>query len=279
MSLLCKPAYLNPAFSSFEDALKKATHLGVGAHPDDLEILAGPGISECYQNSNQHFVGVVCTTGGGSPQSGGALFAKELAEVRASEQLAAAEKGEYAALVSLSLESAELKGPTNRSLIEGLKDMLSSMSPQVVYTHDLTDPHATHLAVTLHLIQALRESSHQPQFFYGCEVWRSLDWLDQPHKSLLPVTNATLISELISCHKSQLHVKPYHWATVGRMQSNATFANAYVENSADFMVAAMDLLPLIVDDQLKPENYLEFLLTSFREKSLRALRALGKGSV
>ncbi len=279
MSLLWKPTYLNPAFSSLEDALKKATHLGVGAHPDDLEILAGPGISECYQKSDRHFVGVVCTSGSGSPQFGEALSAKQLAEVRASEQLAAAEKGEYAAVVSLSLESSELKGPINRSLVEGLKNLLILMSPQVVYTHDLTDPHSTHLAVTLHLIQALRESSHQPQLFYGCEVWRSLSWLDHPHKYLLSVNNATLISDLISCHKSQLHVKPYHLATIGRMQANATFDNAYAENSADFTVAAMDLMPLIVDDQLKPESYLEFLISSFRNKSLSTLQSLGKGSV
>jgi len=279
MSLLWKPTFLNPAFSNLEEALKEATHFAVGAHPDDLEILAGHGISECYQNPRQHFVGVVCTTGSGSPQADKTMSAMELSELRSREQQNAAKKGEYAALVGLRLESAELKGPLNRSLVEGLKDILGVMKPQVIYTHDLADPHGTHLAVTLHLIQALRESSHRPQSFYGCEVWRSLGWLDHPHKCLLPVSRSQLISELISCHQSQLKVKSYHLATLGRMQANATYDNAYGKNDFDFMIAAMDLLPLLADDQLLPESYLEFLLTSFLDKSLRGLYSLGKRSV
>jgi len=39
-------------------ALKRVTHLGIGAHADDLEIMAAHGILECYRNPLRGFAGV-----------------------------------------------------------------------------------------------------------------------------------------------------------------------------------------------------------------------------
>ena len=41
--------------------LATTTHLGIGAHADDLEILAFPGIATCFQHPTNWVSGVVVT--------------------------------------------------------------------------------------------------------------------------------------------------------------------------------------------------------------------------
>ncbi|MFO7623666.1 MAG: PIG-L family deacetylase, partial [Anaerolineales bacterium] len=53
-----------------ENALQRTTHLAIGAHQDDLEIMAAGPILECFQQPERWFTGVVVTDGGGSPRSG-----------------------------------------------------------------------------------------------------------------------------------------------------------------------------------------------------------------
>ncbi len=50
--------------------LATTTHLGIGAHADDLEILAFPGIATCFQHPTNRFSGVVVTDGAGAPRTG-----------------------------------------------------------------------------------------------------------------------------------------------------------------------------------------------------------------
>src|SRR5258708_39479569 len=52
------------------EALKRTTHLGVCAHPDDLEIMAYEGILECFGKKDKGFTGVVVTNGGGRAGEG-----------------------------------------------------------------------------------------------------------------------------------------------------------------------------------------------------------------
>ena len=47
------------------EALSRVTHLGVGAHQDDLEFMAFHGIVECHDSDSQWFAGVTCTNGAG----------------------------------------------------------------------------------------------------------------------------------------------------------------------------------------------------------------------
>ena len=51
-----------------EAALRRTTRLAVGAHQDDLEIMAAAGILECFHNPKEWFSGVVVTDGSGSPR-------------------------------------------------------------------------------------------------------------------------------------------------------------------------------------------------------------------
>ena len=48
-----------------EEALARSTHVAVGAHQDDLEIMAFAGILECFGRDDRWFTGVVVTNGSG----------------------------------------------------------------------------------------------------------------------------------------------------------------------------------------------------------------------
>ena len=48
------------------EALARTTHLAIGAHQDDLEIMAIDGILQCFQRQDRWFSGVVVTNGRGS---------------------------------------------------------------------------------------------------------------------------------------------------------------------------------------------------------------------
>ena len=52
------------------DALARVTHLGIGAHQDDLEFMAFHGIRECFHSDTEWFGGVTCTNGSGSARTG-----------------------------------------------------------------------------------------------------------------------------------------------------------------------------------------------------------------
>ncbi|MEO6788927.1 MAG: PIG-L family deacetylase, partial [Chthoniobacteraceae bacterium] len=45
------------------DALARVTHLGIGAHQDDLEFMAFHGILQCFHSDTEWFGGVTCTNG------------------------------------------------------------------------------------------------------------------------------------------------------------------------------------------------------------------------
>jgi hypothetical protein len=60
---------LIPDGATEEAALKRTTHLGIGAHQDDLEIMAMRGILECYDADQDWFTGVTVTDGAGSAAS------------------------------------------------------------------------------------------------------------------------------------------------------------------------------------------------------------------
>ena len=47
-----------PCGGSSIEALGRTTHLGIVAHPDDLEILAFHGIAECFYSKDKTFFGL-----------------------------------------------------------------------------------------------------------------------------------------------------------------------------------------------------------------------------
>src|SRR5580658_9471626 len=97
------------------EALARVTHLGIGAHQDDLEFMAFHGINACYHSEADWFGGVTCTDGSGSARTGayGRYSDQEMMGVRRREQREAAIVGRYAAMIQLDYPSKAARDPAD----------------------------------------------------------------------------------------------------------------------------------------------------------------------
>ena len=263
------------------DALARITHLGVGAHQDDLEFMAFHGILACYHDAQNWFGGVTCTDGAGSSRVGPyADFSDErMKVVRREEQDQAAHVGRYGAMWQLAYPSAAIKDPARSDLAGELKTILTATRPRVVYTHNLADKHDTHIAVTLATIEALRAlpEDERPAQVYGCEVWRGLDWMLDAEKIPLDVSGReNLAMALNGLFNSQIAGgKRYDLAVLGRRRANATFFESHAADASDQLWFAMDLAPLVRDSSLDPVEHTTAFIERFREDVAKRIRRLG----
>jgi LmbE family N-acetylglucosaminyl deacetylase len=248
------------------DALARTTHLGVGAHQDDLEFMAMHGILECYDSADKWFGGVTCTNGAGSARTGefADVTDEQMQAIRAEEQREAARVGKYGFIAQLHLPSSSIKDPKNDSLEKDLIKILTRAQPEVIYTHNLADKHATHIAVATSLIKAIRSlpQDQRPKQLIGCEVWRNLDWLPDDKKIIMDLSaRQELATQLNGLFVSQISGgKRYDLAVEGRRRANATFFDSHSVDDATSVAFGMDLTPLALDDTLSPETYtLEFI--------------------
>src|SRR5579864_7961630 len=117
------------------DALKRITHLGIGAHQDDLEFMAFHGILECFASETKWFGGVTCTNGAGSSRIGAyANFTDDqMMAVRKTEQNTAATIGQYGVMIQLDHPRSAVKSATDPALKNDLKEILFATKPEVVY--------------------------------------------------------------------------------------------------------------------------------------------------
>lgn len=258
-----------PDGTNLETALSRTTHLAVGAHQDDIEIMAYDGILACFQNPQLWFSAVTVTNGSGSPRTD--LYAnytdEEMMAVRRKEQKKSAIIGEYSVQFLLDYPSSAIKDKNNRSTIEDLKQILSATQPKIIYTHNLADKHDTHVGVALRLIQALRElkGQYQPEKLYGCEVWRDLDWLPDEDKVPFDVSpHENLQASLLGVFDSQIAGgKRYDLATMGRRKAHATYFASHGVDTATSLIFGMDLTPLIEDTSLNPFTYVQQYILKF----------------
>ena len=223
------------------DAYRRITHLGIGAHQDDLEFMAFHGIVAGYEKRS--FGGVTCT--GSDP-------------VRLQEQRRAAEIGRYGVMIQLGHPSRDLTG-----LRDELREILAATRPQVVYTHNPADKHETHIAVLRKTLEALRE--FPPARVIGCEVWRDLDWLPDKDKVVMDVSgHEKLAAGLHAVFQSQLTGKRYDLAVEGRRRANATFFEPRADDKTTAVIFGMDLTPLVVDKSLDPVAYVAGFIEKFK---------------
>lgn len=271
-----------PDGKSAEAALSRTTHIGIGAHQDDLEIMAYPGILECFGSDSKWFLGVVVTDGAGSPRDG--LYAdytdEQMCMVRRSEQKKAAIVGEYGAQVMLDYPSAAVKNAADTDIVADIKHLVEAATPSIVYTHNLADKHDTHVGVALRVIQALRHipPSSRPEKVYGCEVWRDLDWLVDEDKISFDVSaHEDLAVALLGVFDSQIcGGKRYDLATIGRRRANATYYASHGTDISTGMIFAMDLTPLVVDPTLDIQQYVDGYIRRLSEDvSTRLAKLLG----
>lgn len=269
-----------PDGSDPAEALARTTHLCIGAHQDDIEIMAVEGILRAYDNPQLHFTGCVVTDGHGSPRAG--IFANvsddEMAQIRVEEQREAARIGKYSAQVALGYPSAEVKKCGNQALKEDLKNLIRQTRPEVLYTHNLADKHNTHVGVLMRVLEALRElePQEQPKKLIGCEVWRNLDWMPDEKKVVMDVSeNKELQAELVDVFVSQVQGgKNYTDAILGRRAANATFFASHVTDKATGLSFGMDMTPLMLDKELDPHEFVTGLLQEFQGSVLTAIEAV-----
>ena len=259
------------------EAASRVTHLGVGAHHDDLEFMAFHGIVQCMNSSDRWFGGVTCSDGKGSSRSGvfAQLTPEELGKARASEQNKAAEIGQFGLMVQLGYPSSSVTDPADTRLREDLIRVLKATQPEVVYTHNPADKHRTHLGVFASLLHALRALplTERPKQLIGCEVWRDLDWMLDSEKVRMDVSgHDDLAHRLNTVFASQIvGGKRYDLAVTGRRSANATFYEPREGDESTQVLVGMDLTPLILDDTLSVLEFTRQAIRRFEESVCPAL--------
>ncbi|MCC5833832.1 MAG: PIG-L family deacetylase [Opitutales bacterium] len=261
-----------------ESAIARTTQLAIGAHQDDLEIMAYSGIEACYQNAEHWFGGIVVSNGSGSArQDAYADYTDEdMRQVRYAEQRKAAMVGEYSFVAQLGYPSSEVRS-ANDSLVNDLESILLLAQPDTVYVHNPCDKHPTHIGTLKQTLQALRRIpvEKRPKALYGVEVWRDLDWMDDAAKVVLRTDRRPgLAQSLIGLFDSQnTGGKRYDLAAPGRRLANATFFDSHSVDAVESACFAMDLTPLLKQDDLSLYDLVQVQLRKFVESVEQNLSA------
>ncbi|NBX35598.1 PIG-L family deacetylase, partial [bacterium] len=251
MKLNPKANMLIPDQASGPAAFARTTHLGIGAHQDDLEFMAFEGILACYDRPDRWFGGIIMTDGRSSSRKGpyAGWSDDQIAAERIREQHAAARLGQYSFIAQLGYQSKEVRGADKTDPVDDLVALLEAARPDVVYLHNPADKHDTHVACFARCIEALRRlpRSERPTRVLGCEVWRALDWMVDSEKVAMPVSaRPELAQALNEVFATQIvGGKRYDLAVLARRAANATFHDAHASDTESALQWAMDLTPLI----------------------------------
>jgi len=275
-----------PDGATQEEAMRRAPILAIGAHPDDIEILAIPGILDGIRAGGNKLFGVVATNGGGSLRTGeyANLSYLDMRDIRVREQKQAAVIGRYAGVVLLNYESSEMKDSRNGHPDEDLRAVITGVKPETVYLHNPFDRHDTHVAVCLRSIAAFRAvtaaTGWMPKKMYGCEVWRGLDWLVHCDRTALPVHDPDhLADQLIKVYHSQMiHENHYDLAARGRRIANATYQESHSLGSEHEMAFTVDLLPLLEDPAIPVADFVRHTIDRFRADAVSRLERFSPNS-
>jgi len=261
------------------EGLSRVTHLGIGAHQDDLEFMAFHGILNCFARDDKWFGGVTCTDGAGSARTGpyASFTDEQMMTIRRQEQRTAANIGGYGVVIQLDHPSSAVKSPADTALRTDLKDILLATQPEVVYTHNPADKHDTHIGVVVAALQAMRElpREQRPKQVIGCEVWRNLDWLPDAVKVAMDVSGRdNLAAALNGVFDSQITGgKRYDLATYGRRAANATFFESHATDKTTQLIFGMDLSPLVSDES---KDIVEFVVGFIDQLRADVRQKLGK---
>jgi hypothetical protein len=99
---------------------------------------------------------------------------------------------------------------------------------------------------------------------WGCEVWRSLDWLPDSDKVLMDVSGRdNLAAALNGIFDSQIAGgKRYDAAAIGQRRANATFFESHATDKTTQLIFGIDLSPLVADESL---DILEYIMGFIRK--------------
>jgi LmbE family N-acetylglucosaminyl deacetylase len=256
-----------PDGASPEKALSRVTHMTIGAHQDDIELMSVHGVLACFDAAEPCFGGVTCTNGAGSARVGpyANVTNEKMCEFRREEQRVAASIGRYSFMAQLDYASSEVKAPGAPDLVNDLVALLQAAKPKVLYTHNPADKHDTHVGVVLAVIEACRRlpAKVRPEKLLGCEIWRDLDWMCDNEKVIMDISaRQNLQAALYGVFDSQIAGgKRYDLAIMGRHRANATMLESHAADKTEMAAFAMDLTPLIKDDKM---DVMEFVLDHIR---------------
>lgn len=239
----------------------KVKYLCICAHQDDCEIMAVDGILKGYYSKKYSFALVVSSDGAGSARSGAYKdYTDEMMKkVRIEEQKEASEIGRYNSLYLLNYTSKEIKDNNNSEIVDEYIKIIEELRPEVIYTHSVLDKHQTHLGVAKKVIEAVRRlpKEEQPKLFYGCEVWRGLDWISDSDKVGFNISrNEKLQKKLLNVFKSQIEGgKEYTKASIGRRYQNATYYQSHSVDAYKMISLAIDYRPLLKNKDLSVKEF------------------------
>ncbi len=198
--------------------------------------------------------------------------------IRVEEQKTAASIGQYGFMAQLGHPSTNAKTAANRAaLTEDIRGLLEAAQPEVVYTHNPFDKHATHIGVFLATLDAIHllPAEKRPKQFFGCEVWRGLDWLPDTEKTIHNVSvHPNLAAALNGVFDSQITGgKRYDLAVEGRRLANATFFDSHSVDDANRVQYAVDLSTLI-DNKKSLNDYMHHKLSMLSHEIFEQLYTL-----
>lgn len=251
------------------EAFGRCTHIAVGCHQDDIEIMAYEGVLQTFGHKDKWLCAVTVTNGAGSARTGpyAEYTDEEMMEIRRLEQKKAAYVGEYGVQILLDYPSSDVKSERTGDVIADLKRIIQATRAKVIYCHNLADKHDTHVATALRTIQAIRElpAAERPDKLYACEVWRDLDWMVDEDKVAFDVeAHPNLASALLGVFDSQdAGGKRYDLASIGRRVAHATYYESHGVDQSSAINFAMDLTPLIQDDTLDIGQYVADHISRF----------------
>ncbi len=259
------------------EAFAKTTDLAVSAHQDDIEIMAAKGVIDCFGRPDRYFGAVILTDGAGSPRDD--LYAdytdEQMKAIRITEQKKAAYVGEYSFCSLLGFTSAEIKNKEFSAATEKLADMIRKAKPQRIYTHNIFDKHPTHVASCLRVIAAVRllPEEYRPDTLYGCEVWRSLDWLPDDKKVIFDVSaHENIANAVLGVFDSQIcGGKRYDLATSGRRKANATYLASHGTDEVSMANIAVDMTELVKPGGRSPEEFVRDMIDGFKHSALSVI--------
>lgn len=249
---------------------EKVKYMAISAHQDDIEIMATHAIISAFDDPQASFYAVVATDGAGSARDG--IYKnytdEEMKAVRVIEQEKAAEVGSYHKLVLLNYTSKQMKDPACEDAVADIAASILDAKPEYIYTHNLADKHETHIGTVTKVIRAIRtlDKKDRPKHLYGCEVWRDLDWMPDEQKVVFTLdAHQSLQASLLGVFDSQIAGgKRYDLAAQGRRVANATYCSSHSVDTSASLAYAMDLTPLIEDDNLSISEYVLSKVDDFK---------------
>jgi hypothetical protein len=119
----------------------------------------------------------------------------------------------------------------DKNVIDDISKMIELLKPETIYMHNPFDKHPTHVACCLCALKAINnlKSKDYLKDVFGCEVWRSLDWvIDQDKINLDTSLHQKELTPILSVFESQIEGgKRYDTALMGRFVANATFNDSH----------------------------------------------------